>query len=446
MKKIIVTLVVLLLFSVGFRFALGFFPWHLVAALDVATGLGAKIACSGYYISGQSEQQIGDDLASYSPATRLVVFDFSQPNRVVANLNNLSQASATYRPGIGCTLDIGDTQALDNLVGYEIEPAAKPWPMGTVVDTIDPQLQTLAQNIVEQDNQAGLDTRALVVVKEGTIVAEAYGRNVTPSTPLLGWSMGKSLTAMMVGRWATLQEQHNFDIQPVFDTWHDDKAGISLTDLLNMTSGLSFDETYAPGSDSTHMLFSAYSASDVAMNTELEYAPGSHFSYSSGTTNIIARWLYQQLGGTPQASIDFLYGELFAPAGMHTAIFEPDPSGVYVGSSYIYASGRDWARLGWLMVNKGSINDQQLLASEFVRDAVTTNASDNYPAYGYQFWLNYGNESLMFESLPEDAYFMLGNRKQVVMMVPSQNTVIVRLGWTSGSYPTEERFHRLLTQ
>ena len=126
-----------------------------------------------------------------------------------------------------------------------------------------------------------------------------------------------------------------------------------------MSSGLDFDETYAPGSDATHMLFSAHSASDVAMTSALHKTPGSYFSYSSGTTNLLARWLYDQLGGTTQALVDFTYNELFAPLGMAHTVFEPDASGVFVGSSYIYASARDWARLGLLMKNGGEIQGQQ---------------------------------------------------------------------------------------
>lgn len=203
-----------------------------------------------------------------------------------------------------------------------------------------------------------------------------------------------------------------------------------------------------PGSDSTHMLFSAHSASSVALDSGIAYAPGKHFSYSSGTTNMLTRWLFEKLGGTPQANVDFLNSEIFTPLGMHTATFEMDPSGVFVGSSYIYASGRDWARLGWLMVNQGQINGQQILSAQWVKKASAANVSQNYPEYGYQFWLNSDitkpNANQRWENLPADAFFMMGNRKQAVMMVPSQKAVVVRLGWTTGSYPMEERFSELL--
>lgn len=247
MKKILVTCVVLVLLTGTFRFVLGFFPWHLTSALDVATGLGAKIACSGYYLSHQTEQQIVDDLASYSPATRLVNLDFSQPNRVVANLKGLSVASATYRTNLGCTLDVGNTQSLDNLVVEDIVPIDAPWPMGLQVTTLNQTVQQLATDIVEQDNQEGLQTRALIVVKNGVIVAEAYGPNITPTTPLLGWSMGKSLTAIMLGRYDYLNQTDSLANTELFDVWKDERSKITLESMLQMSSGLSFDETYAPG-------------------------------------------------------------------------------------------------------------------------------------------------------------------------------------------------------
>lgn len=447
MKKLIVVAFTLAVLTGCFRFFLGFYPWHLMAALDVATGLGAKLACSGYYITGQKPQDIVEDLASYSPATRLVELDFSQDNRVVADLGGLSSASATFRPDLGCSLDVGNTQSLDTAAIDDIEAKALPWPAGNQVGTLRDDIQSLVNDIVVQDNQAGLNTRAMVVVKRGDIIAESYAQGVEVDTPLLGWSMGKSLTAMMVGRFDYLHGVNSLDSTKLFEQWGDERQHISLENLLRMSSGLVFDETYAPGSDSTHMLFSAYSASNVAIDSDLGYPPSAHFSYSSGTTNIIARWLHEQLGGDVQSSAAFLRDQMFAPIGMHTAVFEVDPSGVFVGSSYIYASGRDWARLGWLMVNKGAINGQQLLAPEWVEAAATTNNSDNFPGYGFQFWLNAKDkqaDALHWPALPKDAYFMMGNRKQSVMMVPSQDLVIVRLGWTSGQYPMEERFSRLI--
>jgi CubicO group peptidase (beta-lactamase class C family) len=205
-----------------------------------------------------------------------------------------------------------------------------------------------------------------------------------------------------------------------------------------MTSGLAFSEVYAPGSDATDMLFLAPGAAAVALRSPSAYPPGSHFAYSSGTSNLLMQLMTERLGG-PQAALNYLWQEIFAPLGIRNAVFEPDPSGVMVASSYIYASPRDWARLGLANLN------QNLVSQDWSRRAQTVNSSANGPAYGYQFWLNDGGEELRWPDLPADAYAMTGNRQQIVMIVPSRNMVIVRLGWSPGRYPTSANFAELMS-
>lgn len=457
MKKIILTTLaaltgLLLVLALLAPTLLGFSVTQLGNAVRVATGMGAKLACSGYYVSGFSASRNLEDLASYSPANRLLDLQYDN-QRVTATLFGMGERSATYRPGLGCTLDIGDTSALDEVAltplgagkgdGEGEGEGEKEWPAGPAATQINLEMQRTLDDILAADNQSGLNTRALLVVQDGRLVAESYGDGITAQTPLLGWSMGKSLTAMMVGRLQALRPELE-RTSPLFPEWDDERSQVTLENLLQMSSGLDFDETYAPGSDATRMLFSAHSASEVALQSSLTHTPGEHFSYSSGTTNLLARWVYQQVGANPQANVDFFQQQILAPLGMRNTTFEMDASGVFVGSSYIYSSARDWARLGLLMLNDGKWEGERLLPIGWVTTASSPNQSDNGPAYGYQFWLNRGGESLEFPALPEDSYFMFGNRKQVVMISPSTNTVIVRLGWTSGDYPTGANFARLL--
>lgn len=422
---------------------LGFSVTRLGDAVRVATGMGAKLACSGRFVSGFDEARILDDLASYSPANRLLELEYGERS-VSAELLGMGRTSATYREDLGCTLDIGDTGALDSVRLAPLETNGEEWPLGSAASSIDMDLQKRVAALLERDNAAGLQTRALVVVQDGRLAGEAYGPGINADTPLLGWSMGKSLTAIVEGRMEALGLADS-RTRPVFTQWqNDERANIALEDLLHMSSGLDFDETYAPGSDATRMLFRTHSASDLAMASPAAFEPGEHFSYSSGTTNLIARWMHERLGGDVQASLDFFRSEILQPLGMANTVFEVDPSGVFVGSSYIYASGRDWARLGLLMLNRGELNGKRLLSEDWVRRAAAPNGSGNEPRYGYQFWLNGGGEELRYPQLPADAYFMQGNRKQVVMVSPSTNTVVVRLGWTAGRYPTGENFAGLL--
>lgn len=446
MKKIVIFIALAFVsLSIICRYLLGFHLIHLGHALEVATSMSAKLACSGHYISGFSTEQMKRDLTSYSPATDLVELSFlEQPKRVEANLFGLAPVTAIYRSATGCTLHHPEMVDLDSIVSTSIKSEINtPWPNGSKVNSIEPSVQQKLNEILQRDNAEGLQSRAMVVVKGNQIIAESYAKNVTPDTPLLGWSMGKSLTAMMLGRLEQLggiERNQN----KLFTQWQDERQNINLHQLLQMSSGLDFDETYAPGSDATRMLFTSPSASDMAMRSELAHKSGEHFSYSSGTTNLLSKILHESLGNSAQATLDFMQQELFAPAGIRTAIFEPDAQGVQVGSSYIYASGRDWARLGLIMLQNGQINSVQLLEPSWVKQAQMQNSSKNDTAYGYQFWLNQGADSLRWPELPSDAFAMMGNRKQSVMIIPSQDVVFVRLGWTKSSYPMAKNYRSLL--
>lgn len=458
MKKIAIALFILVALHFITRYSLGFSIYRIGDALQVSASLGAKIACSGHYLSGFSHEQVINDLASYSPATNLLDISYDDmEQRVTADMLGIASYSATFREGLGCTLDIGNTEPLNQLfvpqlvqtnIGKhsaelnELESDRK-WPAGSVVNSIDGTYQTLTEELLSLDNVNGKQTRALLVIKDGNIVAESYADGISENTQLLGWSMGKSLTAMMLGRMEYLNIA-DMEERTEFKSWQSDtRKEIAIKQLMQMTSGLQFDETYAPGSDSTRMLFTEHSASDVALEASAGDAPGTFFSYSSGTTNILMRWMQIKLGGN-QDLITFFQDEILAPAGMSNTTFEVDPSGVFVGSSYIFASARDWGRLGLIMLNNGKINDQQLLSEKWVGAARTPNRSENYRKYGYQFWLNSDDVDSRWSSIPEDAYMMMGNRKQIVMIIPSEELVIVRLGWTSGSYPTETNFARII--
>jgi CubicO group peptidase (beta-lactamase class C family) len=444
-RKLIVAVVLLLCLLGLAKPAFNISPFALGDVAPVASGLGAKLACSHRYLTGLSPEQIASDLASYSVAYRLVELDFDDEQRVSrANLFGLAPKRARYREGLGCTLEIGDTSPLDEVtVPTVITPSDNPWPAGESVDTLSARAQVALDHLLQRDAAGGYDSRALLIVRNGEVIAESYGDGFHASTRHLGWSMGKSVTAMLLGS----LEYRNL-LKPaeteLFAAWSGDKrATISVENLLQATSGLAFNEIYAPGSDATRMLFDAHSTAAIAMAKPLEHPPGRHFSYSSGTTNLLAALLVERLGGT-QAAVDYLYRDFLQPLGMANTVLELDPSGVFVGSSYIYASARDWGRLGQLMLDGGILNDHRLLARDWVTRATLPNAALNDPRYGYQFWLNAGSDQPRWPGLPMDAYAMMGNRGQVVMIIPSTRTVIVRLGWSAVDYPVDERFSSLL--
>lgn len=292
---------------------LGFSLAHLPTAIKVSTSMGAKLGCSAYFISNYSPQRILDDLATYSPVNSQLNLQYDPQHKMVtASLLGMAETQAQYRPSSGCTLVMGNDTVLNGLsLPDKLEVSDHlAWPQGRQV-SLDPRLQKKAESMFAQDNQQGLDTRALVVVKVGKLVAEVYSAEVDAYTPILGWSMGKSVTAMLLARW---QMVHSLDMSRdmLFENWKDDeRRHIRIRDLLHMTSGLDFDETYAPGSDATKMLFLTENASDVPIQAPLQYKAGSHFSYSSGTTNLLSRWLFEQQGSDPQQHLNFLYQQFF---------------------------------------------------------------------------------------------------------------------------------------
>ncbi|MCV2883521.1 beta-lactamase family protein [Aestuariibacter sp. AA17] len=449
MKKLLYfSVAIVLVLSFALYYFLRIPLWNLPDVVRVATGLGAKIACSSRYISNFSHERIMNDLASYSSANRLVELRYDDGNkRVTATLWGMGEKNALYRDGIGCTLENGDAplraQPLQP-VGAAEQQLKQVWPQGHEVTTTSKTWQTLTDTMLRNDNIAGRHTRALIIVKNGKIVAESYGKGIDQNTPLLGWSMGKSVTAMLIGN-LVMNNQLSLRDDQLFTSWlEDERADVNIEDLLTMTSGLGFDETYAPGSDATHMLFHAPSASDVAMRAPLEREPGKHFSYSSGTTNLLSRIIYAHTGGDLSANLAYLHQTLIAPLNLRHLLFEVDASGVFVGSSYIYATSRDWAKLGLLMLNNGEINGHRVYSPAFAHQMKTPNASINERRYGYQVWLNSGGEAKRWPLLPEDAYAMMGSRSQIVMAIPSEDMVIVRLGWSKRRYPIDTQFAHLI--
>jgi CubicO group peptidase (beta-lactamase class C family) len=440
MKKRLIIPIFVVLFVTGFTYFLKFPPWQLGNAVQVATALGAKLACSGYYVSGFSEPQVMDDLAGYSPVTRLLELEHKRSEqRVVVSMFGLGEISASYRTSLGCTLDIGDTRVLDNVDLSAVQNLVQDLPVLLNKETLDPALQALVEQTLAEDNQSGFDTRAVVVLKNNVLVAEAYAKGFSKDTAFLGWSMGKSVTAALIGN-LIYQGQFNESDDDLFEEWtNDERRQIRLDNLLTMTSGLQFNETYSPGSDSTEMLFSVQRASSVPVNSKSEFSPGQHHSYSSGTTNLLSRLIFNTFNQDMGAQYQHLASTLQIPLSLSSLVFEPDPSGVIVGSSYIYASARDWAKMGALIANKGEFNDTRIFSTDFANAMLSPNGSENETRYGYQLWLNTGEDKLRWPLFPKDAASMQGSKGQYVLILPSNNAVVVRLGWTSKHYDINKR-------
>ena len=167
----------------------------------------------------------------------------------------------------------------------------------------------------------------------------------------------------------------------------------------------------------------------------LKHAPGTYWEYSSGTTNIIARVLRQSFADEKEY-LRYPRERLFEPIGMQSAVFEPDAAGIFIGSSYLYATARDWARLGLLYLQDGVWQGKRLLPEDWVKYTLTPAPHAPDARYGAQVWLKLDqgpaskSRDVGEPPFPEDAYYMLGHYGQTVAIVPSRDLVIVRLGQT----------------
>jgi len=221
----------------------------------------------------------------------------------------------------------------------------------------------------------------------------------------------------------------------------DPRAAITVDQMLRMSSGLEFDETYAVGTDVTRMLSLEPNAGRFAAAKPLAHEPGEVWAYSSGTSNILAQVIRETVGGAPQDHYNFAQDNLFGPIGATSFRLETDASGTHIGSSYIYATARDWARLGQLYLEDGIWNGVSILPQGWVDYSRTPTSNNPYRNYGAHFWLNRDPVSgtppdatfpaPMWPDAPRDAYSMNGFQGQHVVIIPSQDLVIVRLGFAT---------------
>jgi len=430
-------------------YASGITPAYMVNAPAMVTGLGAMLTCSARYVSGIGPDQNKKDLNTYSPALEPVEITYDDAaKRVEADFLGLKTTVAQYREGLGCALEIGDTSVLNKArIPTRSEMPDALWPRGGKVGQPNEAVQQKLESILVTDNAAGLQTRALLVVKAGRIVGEAYAEGFDHTSKLIGWSMSKSFNALMVGN---MEMRGLIDPakKPVFSAWaNDDRAQISLEDMLHMASGLDLSEVYEPGMPVTEMLFTAHDSAAVGLSVGALHKPGTRYDYSSGTSNLLSRLVFDAAGGTLDKSLINLHSTFVEPMGLTNFVLETDPSGLFLGSSFMIASARDWARMGQLMLNEGTLNGHQFVTEQWVKRAITPNNTENKKAYGYQFWLNLGDATPRWPDLPADAYAALGSREQITMSIPSEDMVIVRLGWAmDNTYPVSKNFAEIVRQ
>ncbi|MDW9358357.1 serine hydrolase [Sinorhizobium meliloti] len=411
---------------------LALFPPEL---LKVGDGYAAKIVCSNVFLAGRDPQEVleEDVQAPGHPLLKLVRVSVDREEQSVTArlLGFAAPGRAVYRPGRGCAnVSGGSAEAIAGMRGTEsatvplaLDPSLD-WPDGDKPD-IDPAIQKL----VEDPALAGPGMRAIVVVRDGRLVAETYAAGFDRNTPLLGWSMTKSVTAAIIGRRIAEGRMDLAQTNLVTEWNGDDRARIKLTDLLAMQSGLDFNEDYGDVTDVTRMLYLESDMAGFVASKPLEAAPGTNFAYSSGTSNLLSR-LWMQTFDDPAEALSYPREALFAPLGMTSAVMETDASGTFVGSSYMYASAQDWARFAEFLLQDGSWKGRRLLPEGYVSFMRTPTAASGGDYGAGQVWLQENGTRAGTANFPPDTFWMLGHDGQAIMIVPSLRLAVVRLGLT----------------
>ena len=436
-----------LIFALVFAFvaALIYGGNYLSDVLSAGSGFSAKNICSGYFLSDMPGQQIiAEVLLPASPVLANVSFEIDTVNRRVdTRFFGLFPRRAVFTEGTGCTLLRAGRQSMERRIDLAqvSEPSAYlPWPQGAAPATGSALLKPLLeQAFAETDPLYTRNTKAVVVIHKGQLVAEKYAPEVDADTPLPGWSMTKSVTGLLVGLLIQDGKLRLTQTAPI-PSWHeeagDPRGDITIDQLLRMSSGLEFDEEYSIYSDVTRMLSVEPSAADFAASKPLVAEPGSVWAYSSGTSNILSGIIRRTVGGYMQEYYDFTQKRLFLPLGIRTASMETDNNGTFIGSSYMYANARDWARLGQFCLQDGQWMGERLLAEGWMGYSTTPTPSNPRNNYGAHFWLNADpedtNQQRTWPDLPADTYSMNGFQGQRVIIIPSKDLVVVRLGFSGG--------------
>lgn len=428
--------------------------YYASQAFPIVTGYGAKNLCSCAYLSGRSAQSVRDNELSAFPLSIGTFELHPEDSSATATVFGFAKQKAVYRKGLGCTLvnEISEEELRNqkfNLPDALPNQDSIPWPMGnlirdTVIQGVDYNLlnKIVADAFSEPGEEKNRRTRAILVIYDGQIIAEKYAEGFDKNTRQLGWSMAKSVTNSLIGILVRDGKLSLNDVTP-FEEWKNDKrSAITLNNLMQMSSGLLWEENYSKPSDATNMLFKSKDAGLLASHSPYESEAGKVFEYSSGTSNMLS-WIIRNTVGD-SAYYTFATERLFKKTGMHSMILEPDAVGTYVGSSYAFATPRDWGRFGLLFLNDGMFNGARVLPEGWSEYSSTPCEGAKAGQYGAQFWLNAGakNDPIdrVYPDVPLDLFWADGYEGQNVFILPSKDLVIVKLSQSSGNYLDDNKF------
>jgi CubicO group peptidase (beta-lactamase class C family) len=409
-------------------------------AIRVATGYVAHNICVKTFVSGLDPQTIfaeASDRSGIRLLRHVLVFQLDRTGRTVdASALGLFRSRAVFHEGLGCVEQHGSKPPY--LLRSDIEalktpktPPLLPEIAGpAVVEPSDPALRAALDHAFEEPADPPFRrTKAVVVVHNGQVIAERYAPGIGVDTPLLGFSMTKSVVNALIGI-LTQQGLVTPSMPAPIPEWHgadDPRREIEVEHLMRMTSGLDLDETNS-GFDPSSRMFLQDDTAAYAVDARMIAPPGTRWHYSSPTTQILARIVRDAVGG-PEQTLALAWRELFNPLGMRNVTLEFDGAGTLQGSTYMLASARDWAKFGLLYLNDGVVGGKRILHEDWVDFCAAATLDTDYAA---GFWTNRSEhpnaKGRVRLGIPHDAFFASGDLGQRIVIMPSQHLVVVRLG------------------
>jgi CubicO group peptidase (beta-lactamase class C family) len=408
-------------------------------AVRVATGYVAHNVCSKTFVSGLDRQLVFAEVSGRAGICRLrhvLRLDVDRTARTVdASTLGLFRSRAVFHDGLGCVEQHGqkepyilksDVEALKAKTPPSLPEIAGP----TVIEPADPALKAALDHAFEEPPAPPFRrTKAVVVVHDGKVIAERYAPGIGVDTPLLGFSMTKSVVNALIGI-LTQQGLVTPSMPAPIPEWRgagDPRREIEVEHLMRMTSGLDLDETNS-GFDPSSRMYLQDDTAAYAVNAKMIAPLGARWHYSSPTTQILARIVRDAAGG-PEQTLAFAWRELFGPLGMRNVTLEFDGAGTLMGSTYMLASARDWVKFGLLYLNDGMAGGKRILHPDWVDFCAAATLDTDYAA---GFWTNRSGHpnarGRVRMGMPRDAFFASGDLGQRIVIMPSQRLVVVRLG------------------
>ena len=411
-------------------------------AARVATGLVSHTLCSQAFVAKLDPAHVYAESLRPRPGIRMIHWALhykidSQRREVRTTLAGLFASHAVYHEGLGCVMIHGlqnEAPLPQHNATNDLTAAPLFFESAGPVEPVDNELRAaLDHAFAEPEHPPYRWTKAIVVVHDGHIVAERYAPGYGMDTPLLGYSATKSVINALMGilvRQGRLSVNQNAPV-PMWHKPGDPRDAITVDELLRMTSGLALDETNGPTNPVARMLYLERDMAGFAERAPLKTKPGSSWNYSSGNYILLSRIIRDATGGDAKDVLDFAHRELFSPLGMGTVTLELDATGTPVGSTYMLATAREWARFGMLYLNDGVVNGHRVLPEGWVRYSASPTLGTGY---GAGFWTNAGSgkdaEERVRWGMPPNSFFAEGILGQYVVIVPAERLVVVRFGVT----------------